>query len=62
MAKRKYARFGESFDKFECSNKKCRWQGNDEEKVTAPSKEHKGFEELQCPQCGNNEFLGLLNQ
>ena len=57
-AKRKYARMGEEVSKYECTNKKCKWQGTDEEKANKIiSKIQK---ELCCPKCMNNEFYGLI--
>ena len=57
-AKRKYARMGEKSVKNQCTNKKCKWQGKDEEKSTKRIDEY--MTELVCPKCGNNEFYGLL--
>lgn len=57
--KRKYARMSdENITNYECSKKKCKWQGTDEQKGR---KEISYCEsELVCPECGNNEFYGLL--
>ena len=40
-AKRKYARMGEKSVKNECTNKKCKWQGTDEEKAKKRIDEYK---------------------
>lgn len=56
--KRKYARFGD--DKsgvYECSNKKCKWQGTDEQK--SRRKDELGYV-LICPKCGNDSFYSLI--
>lgn len=58
-AKRKYARFGDYFEKEECSNRKCKWQGTTSEKNQKPISPFQS--ELVCPKCGNNEFFGLLS-
>ena len=58
MAKRKYARFGDTEVAYECTNKKCKWQGLDSEKA------QRILDECQsvhiCPECSNDEFYGLL--
>lgn len=43
---------------YECSNKKCKWTGTDEQK--AKRKLDAITSELVCPECGNNSFYGLL--
>lgn len=58
MAKRKYTRIGEKSVASQCSNKKCNWQGTDEQKIQC--KEDEFFTVLKCPKCGNSEFYGLL--
>jgi hypothetical protein len=59
MARRKYARMNEPVQGYECCNKKCKWQGNDEDKsLTHPDGD--GFQKHVCPKCGNDEFYGLL--
>lgn len=60
MAKRKYTKSGEKANRYECCKRKCKWQGTDEEKSEKYIRE-KGWIELVCPKCGNNEFYGLLN-
>ena len=61
MAKRKYTRSGETAVRYECTKRACKWQGKEEEKEKAPSKVDKGWYDHVCPNCGNNEFYGLLN-
>ncbi|KOY84266.1 hypothetical protein AD998_21930 [bacterium 336/3] len=57
-AKRKYTKIGETPLRYQCSNKKCKWQGKMEEKS---EKRIDDFTtEYFCPKCGNNEFYGLL--
>jgi len=58
MAKRKYTSHGEAAKRYECTNKKCKWQGKQEEwaeRLIEP-----GHSENVCPKCSNNEFYGLL--
>jgi len=58
MAKRKYVISGETPVAYECTKRKCKWQGTDEEKssrlVSSIEREY------VCPKCGNPEFYGLL--
>lgn len=58
MGKRKYTRMGESPASYECTKRKCKWQGKDEEKATKFISNIQT--ELVCPNCGNAEFYGLL--
>lgn len=58
MRKRKYTRSGEKPSKFQCTNKKCKWEGTQEEKAIHPLPN--GWEEYVCPKCKNNEFYGLI--
>ncbi|QYS86328.1 hypothetical protein JJC03_15620 [Flavobacterium oreochromis] len=58
MAKRKYTKSGETPKGYECTNRKCKWAGTDDEKAMKPIEN--GFLEHVCPQCKNNEFYGLL--
>ena len=39
-------------------NRKCKWQGKDEEKAKKRIDEY--MTEDICPKCGKNEFYGLL--
>lgn len=57
--KRKYARMGETSVRYECTKRKCKWQGTDDEKSRKRLNEYQ--EEHICPKCGNNEFYGLLS-
>jgi hypothetical protein len=59
MTKRKYARMSDkNITRYECTKKKCKWQGTDDEKariqIDSVTQEH------VCPECMNNEFYGLL--
>lgn len=56
--KRKYARFGdEKSGIYECTNRKCKWQGNHEQK----SLKKDGIMTTSiCPKCGNEEFYSLI--
>lgn len=58
MAKRKYCRFGDTPSKYECTNRKCKWQGTDKEKENKEIES--SYWELICPKCGKNEFYGLI--
>ncbi|WP_268846774.1 hypothetical protein [Flavobacterium aestivum] len=58
MAKRKYTKRGENPKAYECSKKNCKWAGTDNEKELKEIE--KGYKEMVCPKCGNNEFYGLL--
>ena len=60
MAQRKYARFGEKEVAYECTKRKCKWQGMDEDKAQKRTDPEYLIFELVCPNCGNNEFYGLL--
>lgn len=57
--KRKYTKSGERPSSYKCTNKKCKWEGAEEEKSEKYLRE-KGWIELVCPNCGNNEFFGLI--
>jgi len=58
--KRKYARHSDTnSEKYECTKRKCKWQGTYEEK--AEKKIEEGYYEKTCPKCGNNEFYNLIN-
>lgn len=58
MSKRKYTRIGETPKSYQCTQKKCGWQGTDDKKKL--SENELGWNELVCPLCYNNEFYGLL--
>lgn len=61
MAKRKYARYGEKPIAYQCTNRKCKWEGKDEEKNSVELEDKFwASSELVCPKCGNNEFYGLI--
>jgi len=58
MTNRKYARFGEKPVRYECTNKKCKWQGTIDEKEKV--KRNEGYTDYVCPKCMNDEFYGLI--
>ncbi len=58
MSKRKYTRFGEEPQAYQCTNAKCKWVGTDKEKIEVENKD--GWTELGCGNCGKTEFFGLL--
>lgn len=58
MAKRKYTRMGEKPTKYECCNKKCKWQGTIEEQ--AEKETEPGSFIKVCPKCFKEDFYGLL--
>jgi hypothetical protein len=57
MAKRKYVKMGETPVRFKCTKTLCGWEGTHEEKE---GKDDDGWTTLICPECGNEEFYGLL--
>jgi hypothetical protein len=60
MSKRKYSKMSDKIKitHYECTNKKCKWQGTDHQKIN----DYLGYgrTELICPKCRKNEFYGLL--
>jgi hypothetical protein len=57
-AKRKYARMSDPVtDRFECTNRKCKWQGNQNQKAKVKKED---WTVDVCPKCGSEEFFGLL--
>jgi|GEM_PF-2968955 len=58
MPARKYTRMGEHSQGYECCNKKCKWQGTQEQK--GHRKEPNGWTTHICPNCAKDEFYGLL--
>ncbi len=60
MSKRKYSKMSDKVEitHYECTNRKCKWQGTNKQKGTQYL--DNGFTELICPKCCNNEFYGLL--
>lgn len=58
MAKRKYTKRGEEPKAYECTNKKCKWAGTDDQKSQKQNPD--GWTDYICPNCGKNEFYGLL--
>lgn len=62
MTKRKYVKIGENAVAYECTNPKCKWQGSDKEWVQKNiDPEFPSTTSSTCPNCGNDEFYGLLN-
>ena len=49
---------GERPEYFECTE--CEWRGTDAEKVEKVIDEAIQMKELQCPECGNPDFYGLV--
>ena len=60
MPRRKYTRGKEEPKGWECCNRKCKWQGQDEEK--GERKIDSSHTILICPQCGKDDFYGLLEK
>jgi len=63
MAKKKYKTFSDPMPEnpvYECSKRKCRWQGKDNEKSEIPNPKYSGATTSACPKCNNNEFYILL--
>lgn len=58
MAKRKYTRGAEEPASYECTKRTCKWQGTDEQKNE--KRINSCMKVLVCPNCGNDEFYGLL--
>lgn len=57
MGKRKYTKWGEEAKAYECTNRKCKWQGVDKDKA---DKKDGIWTHHVCPECENPEFYGLL--
>lgn len=57
MTRRKYTRGKEEVKGYECCNRKCKWQGQDKDRI------HKEIDHihsvLTCPNCGKEDFYGL---
>lgn len=58
MTKRKYTIMGETPIAYECTKRKCKWQGTPEQKQI--KRIDNSTSEFVCPECENNEFYGLL--
>jgi len=58
MPARKYTRMGEHSQGYECCNKKCKWQGTDADKYRRQINDNREVD--VCPNCGNDEFYGLI--
>ena len=43
----------------ECTNRKCKWRGTNEEKLKKPADAIRT--DLVCPDCGNDNFFRLLD-
>jgi len=57
--KPKYTKFGEEPKRYECTKRKCKWQGLDSEREQKRTDPKYLMYESVCPNCGNNEFYGL---
>lgn len=55
---KKYCKMGDKPVRYECTKRKCKWQGTLEEQVSVPVSSIENH--LTCPNCGNEEFYGLL--
>lgn len=60
MAKRIFARMGETPTKYRCTKQKCKWEGTLEEQKKVEDKEDNSITNYVCPKCGNNDFYGLI--
>lgn len=60
MAKRKYARSGDTAVAYECTKRICKWQGLPDERKWRRTEGIINSKELVCPKCGNNTFYGLI--
>jgi len=63
MTKKKYKTFSDPMPEnpvYQCSKKKCKWQGKSNEKIELPHPEYSEGTTLCCPKCHNNEFYILL--
>lgn len=49
--------------KYQCSKRKCKWIGTDEDKAKVQIDDYLPVEceEFRCPKCGNNEFYKMEN-
>lgn len=59
MSKRKFTVWGETPTSYQCTNKKCKWEGTDEEKDRQKTR-RKAEYAVVCPDCGKDEFYGLI--
>lgn len=57
MPKRKYTKIGETPTKFQCTNRKCKWEGTGKEKY---KKNDGDWIVSICPKCGGEEFYGII--
>lgn len=57
MAKRKFTKNGETPTKFQCTKRKCKWEGTEAQKGR---KQDGDWTVYVCPKCGNEEFYGIL--
>lgn len=60
MAKRKFTKKGETPTKYQCCNRKCKWEGTLEEQKQVKSEDDDSYSNYVCPNCGKDEFYGLL--
>ena len=57
LTKRKYAKGNEKPSRYECTNKKCKWVGDEEDKNI---KTDGSWRVYVCPQCGGEKFYGII--
>lgn len=60
MSNRKYVNTNETPQAYECTKEKCSWQGEHQEKHKRYSSD--GWATSVCPNCGNDEFYGLVEK
>lgn len=60
MPKKKYITdIKQTPSSYECANRKCKWQGTDEEKERVKTP-RKAEYVVVCPNCGKDVFYGLI--
>jgi hypothetical protein len=57
--KRKYTRSGDVAQGYECTKIKCKWQGTEDDKASRMKSGTSWIEHI-CPNCGNEDFYGLV--
>lgn len=64
MAFRKYARSSDPKEEnptYECSKRRCKWQGKDSDKVRTKTDPEYPIFTHTCPKCRNDVFYRILN-